>query len=363
MKTKIQSFFAALFLLIGAANAQCIMTSQYGSATAPTSGSVNFSTCSFFGEYSPLNSAAAATTYTCSITNSGYVTITQGSATGPIVAFGASPLTWSTTVAGTYYAHWAQNSSCGTTVACQTTTVAYVGPSSACTNPAAAGTAECSPAMACPGQNINLSLNGASLGSGLTYQWQSSATSGGPWTNIAGATNGGYSTTQATPTYYRCEVICSAGTPAYSAQVFVDMNSFMNCYCNSAATQAIYDEEIYNVTVNGGSTDPMYATTNACTNAAPGPGSVLGGYSNFKTLPIITTVTTGQTVAFSVVQDECDGPTYYANGIGIWIDFDHNGCGADAIMASVSSVDIALKLSTSVLSLSQAPEDCLKSKE
>jgi len=69
MKTKIQSFLAALFLLAGVVNAQCVMTSQYGSATAPTSGSVNFSTCSFFGEYSPLNSAAAASTYTCSITN------------------------------------------------------------------------------------------------------------------------------------------------------------------------------------------------------------------------------------------------------------------------------------------------------
>jgi hypothetical protein len=108
------------------------------------------------------------------------------------------------------------------------------------------------------------------------------------------------------------------------------MNSFLNCYCNSAATSAIYDEEIYNVTLNGGSTDPMYATTNACTNIAPGPGSILGGYSNFKTLPALTTLTTGQSVAFSVVQDECDGPTYYANGIGIWIDFDHNGSFTDA---------------------------------
>lgn len=323
MKTKIQSFLATLLLFVGAANAQCIMTNQYGSATAPTSGSVNFSFCSFFGEYSPLNSAAAATTYTCSITNSGYVTITQGSPTGTVVAFGASPLTWSTTVAGTYYAHWAQNSSCVTSFACQTSTVAYVGPSAACTNPAAGGTAQCSPTMACSGQNISLSLNGATVGSGLTYQWQSSATSGGPWTNIAGATNGGYSTTQATPTYYRCEVICSAGTPAYSAQVFVDMNSFINCYCNSVATAPAIDEEIYSVTVNGGTTNPLYV--NGCTTVAPGQGSVLGGYSNFTTLAPLTTLTTGQTVAFAINQDECDGPIYFANGIGVWVDFDHSG--------------------------------------
>jgi hypothetical protein len=179
--------------------------------------------------------------------------------------------------------------------------------------------------LACPSQNFNLSLNGATLGSGLSYQWQSSATTGGPWTAIAGATNGSLSTTQTTATYYRCEVICSAGTPAYSTEVFVAMNSFMNCYCNSAATQAAFDEEIYNVTVNGGSTDPLYANANGCSTAAPGPGSILGGYSSFTTLAPITTVTTGQTVAFSIQQDECDGAPYYANGIGVWIDFDQNG--------------------------------------
>lgn len=325
MKTKIQSLLAALLLLIGAANSQCLMTSPYGTATAPTSGSINISTCSFFGEYSTINSVQAATTYICSVAGTGYVTITQGSPTGPIIAFGVGPLTWSSTVAGTYYAHWAIDANCGTSFACQVSTVAYVGPASACTNPVTAGAAQSSPALACPGQNFNLTLTGASLGSGLTYQWQSAATSGGPWTNIAGATNGSYATTQAANTYYRCEVICSGGTPAYSSEVYVAMNSFMNCYCTSVASQAPWDEEIYNVTVNGGSTDPLYANANGCTTVAPGPGSVQGGYSSFTTLAPITTVTTGQTVAFSVEQDECDGAPYYANGIGIWIDFNQDG--------------------------------------
>ena len=326
MKTKIQSLFTALLLLVGAVNSQCLMPNPYGTATAPTAaGAINISTCSFYGEYSTINSVQAATTYICSIAGPGYVTITQGAPTGPIIAFGVGPLSWNSTVAGTYYAHWAQDASCATLVACQVSTIEYVGPASACINPVAAGAAQCSPTLACSGQNINLSLNGATLGSGMTYQWQSSATTGGPWTAIAGATNGSLSTTQTTATYYRCEVICSAGTPAYSTEVFVGMNSFMNCYCNSAATQAIYDEEIYSVTVNGGSTDPLYANTNGCATVAPGPGSVLGGYSSFTTIAPITTVTTGQTVAFSIQQDECDGAPYYANGIGVWIDFDQNG--------------------------------------
>ena len=326
MKTKIQSLLTALLLLVGAANAQCLMPNPYGIATAPSvAGAINISTCSFYGEYSTINGVLAATTYICTVTGPGYITITEGSPTGPVIGFGMSPLTWSSTGAGTYYAHWAQDASCGTLVACQTTTIDYVGPSSACSNPAAAGAAQSSPALACIGQNFNLSLNGASLGSGLTYQWQSSATTGGPWANVVGATNSSFSTTQTTATYYRCEVICSAGTPAYSTEVFVDMNSFMNCYCTSVASSPAFDEEIYNVTVNGASTDPLYANANGCSTAAPGPGSVQGGYANFTTIAPLTTLTTGQTVAFSIEQDECDGAPYYQNGIGVWIDFDQNG--------------------------------------
>jgi hypothetical protein len=169
MKTKIQSLLTAILLLVGAVNSQCLMTSQYGSVTAPTTaGVVNISTCSFFGEYSVINNVQAATTYICSIAGTGYVTITEGSSTGPVIAFGQGPLTWSSTVAGTYYAHWAIDAACGTSFACQVSTIDYVGPASACTNPVAAGTAQCSPTLACSGQNINLTLNGATLGSGMT---------------------------------------------------------------------------------------------------------------------------------------------------------------------------------------------------
>lgn len=102
----------------------------------------------------------------------------------------------------------------------------------------------------------------------------------------------------------------------------------MNCYCTSVPSYT-NDEEIYNVTVNGGSTDPAYANANGCSTLAPGPGSVLNRYSNFTTLPAITSVNMGQTVAFSVDENECDGPTYYSNGMSIWIDYNQNGSFSD----------------------------------
>jgi len=338
MKTKIYAYLVSLsvmvtMLLNSVSHAQCTNAFEYpfGGATAPTAiaPSTTISTCSFQSEYSALNFVEAATIYQCAIATGGYITIRQGTPTGPVIAAGISPLQWNSTVAGTYYAHWTVDAACTTASLCVTTSITYISPASACTNPVAAGTATAAPTAACPSQNFSLALNGATVGTGLTYQWQSSASATGPWVDITGATSGSYTLQQSTDTYYQCVVTCSAGSTGTSTPVLVTMNPFYNCYCTSAASQAIYDEEIYNVTVNGGSTDPLYANANGCATAAPGPGSILGGYSNFKTLPAITSVITGQSVAFSITQDECDGATYYANGIGIWVDFNQNGLFTD----------------------------------
>ena len=88
-------------------------------------------------------------------------------------------------------------------------------------------------------------------------------------------------------------------------------------YCNSIADNT-GDEEIFSVTVNG--------ATNAydCSMVAPGPGSVLNEYSNFTTLAPLTTVIQGATVSFTILEDECDGATYYSNGCAIWIDYNRD---------------------------------------
>ena len=338
MKTKIYAYLASLSIMVsmiltGVSQAQCINGSSYpfGGITAPTSVTLTtpISTCSFQSEYSQLNLVEAATIYQCGIATGGYVTITQGSPTGPVIASGISPLQWNSTVAGTYYAHWTVDGLCTTATNCVVTSMTYISPASACTNPVAGGSSVATPAAACPSANFSLSLNGATIGTGLTYQWQSAATATGPWTVITGATSANYTLQQSVDTYYQCVVTCSAGSTGTSTPVLVTMNPFFNCYCNSAATVPTADEEIYNVTVNGGSTDPLYSNANGCATAAPGPGSILGGYSNFKTLPAITSVITGQSVAFSISQDECDGATYYANGIGVWVDFNQNGLFTD----------------------------------
>lgn len=100
-------------------------------------------------------------------------------------------------------------------------------------------------------------------------------------------------------------------------------------YCLSSATQT-NDEEIYNVMFNGAVTNTLYSFTNGCSTPAPGPGSVLNEYSNFKSLGTFATITQGAAVNFSVAENECDGSPYYNSRIGIWIDYNHNGLFTDA---------------------------------
>lgn len=201
----------------GATNGlQCSNTSAYGSATAPTTGSVNFSTCSYGGEYSTLNSVVAGTAYRVSSSvTTDFITVRQGSVSGPVIASGVGPLTWTSTVAGTYYCHWSGNSACSSVSACRTTSIAYVGvgPCSGCSGTPTPGNTLATFAAVPVGSTTTLSLQNAT-GTGATYQWQSGTSSTGPWTNIAGATAATYLLTYSAPTWYRCVVTCgvNAGT-------------------------------------------------------------------------------------------------------------------------------------------------------
>jgi Ig-like domain CHU_C associated/GEVED domain/Secretion system C-terminal sorting domain/SprB repeat/Fibronectin type III domain len=323
------SFVFGLFLLLSPSNilGQCTNASSFGSATVPsTPTTVTISTCSFLSEYSTLNGVAATSNYSCSLSQAGaYITIHQGTPAGPVIASGVTPLAWTSTVAGTYYAHWNTNAACGTAFSCVTSTVSFIPPP--CIEPAGAGITASSTANACSGQNFTLSLTGASTGTGLTYQWQSSL-NGVTYSNISGATSATYVANQTVSTYYQCIVTCSAGVPATSTPLQVNMSGFLNCYCTSIPTSGA-DEEIYNVRINNDSTNTAYSYGNGCSTIAPGPGSILNRYSNFKTLAPMTTMYLNSISNVSIRQDECDGATYYSNGIAVFIDYNQNGLFTD----------------------------------
>ena len=79
-----------------------------------------------------------------------------------------------------------------------------------CTGTPNAGTASISASAGCASTPFNLSASGLSAGTGITYQWQSSASPTGPWTNIPGATASSLTTSAATTTYYQLVSTCSS---------------------------------------------------------------------------------------------------------------------------------------------------------
>jgi hypothetical protein len=225
-------FYTLLFSLIASISsiAQCTNTNPYGTITAPTSGSDTISTCSYQEEVSTINTVLAATIYQCAILNGGYITIREGSQNGPAVASGVSPLTWTSTVAGTYYAHWNTDANCGTATNCDTTTIKYISAAFPCSGiPAPGNTISSAGNAVCSSVNFNLSLQNPMLGSGITYQWYSSI-DGVNYSPIAGATNATYSTSISTPTYFYCSEDCS-GSSINSTAISLTLAPFNQCYC------------------------------------------------------------------------------------------------------------------------------------
>lgn len=128
MKKKIQFFAVILSAMVSWQSlAQCISVNSFGSATAPTSGSVTVTTCNYADEYSTISSVAAAQEYvSTSSVATDYFTITQGTPNGTVIASGTSPLNWNSTVAGTYYVHVHADASCTADASCREITLGIV---------------------------------------------------------------------------------------------------------------------------------------------------------------------------------------------------------------------------------------------
>lgn len=93
---------------------------------------------------------------------------------------------------------------------------------SGCVNPPLAGAATSTNANVCPNTQFTLGLNGNSIGTGQTYQWEVSSTIGGTYTNIGSVqTNPNRITTQLATSYYRCKVQCNGGTVTTSTPILV----------------------------------------------------------------------------------------------------------------------------------------------
>lgn len=246
---KIFHVLFALAILAGfatQASAQCNNTSQFGSATVNTAGTVTtISTCSWGGEYSPIFGAVAGQTlkFTSSV-GTDYITVRAGSPSGPVLAHGTGPLTVSNTFTGTLYAHWNTNSSCGTQNVCRTTTVQCV----SCVAPTFPNDL-CSGAtsISC-GQSVNGTTVGAGPDASAPTCGTTVGTGGAVWYKVIGT--GGF-----------IEANTCGGTTNYDSKLHVYTGSCSglvcvtgnddNCGLQSRVTWCSQQGTVYYILVNG----------------------------------------------------------------------------------------------------------------
>ena len=189
----------------------------------------------------------------------------------------------------------------------------YPVPQAPCSGTPAPGNTVSSANPVCPTQSFTLAPQNLTIGSLVTYQWQTSP-DGTTWTNVSpGGTGGNLTLTQTTATYYRVSVTCTGNT-TFTTPLQVTMQPLFNCYCNSGATSTA-DEDIFNVTIG------TLNNTSNCASIGPGPGSVKNRYSNYTTLPAGNIVSGN--MPFSVQIGTCGGN--FTNAVAIFIDYNHDG--------------------------------------
>jgi hypothetical protein len=133
------------------------------------------------------------------------------------------------------------------------------------------------------GGTTNLSLQNSTAPA--SYQWQSSSSSSGPWSNIAGATSATYTATVSANTWYQCVVTCTASSLfAASSPVQITMLSAINVpttgsnTVNCGTNTMVYDNGgaagVYSVSMDG---------TTVLVNSGTGVITLSGTYSGLET--------------------------------------------------------------------------------
>ncbi len=197
---------------------------------------------------------------------------------------------------------------------------------SACAAPINAGTATITSTTGCASTSFTLNATGVSVGTGISYQWQSSPTGlAGTWTNISGANATSLATSASSTTYYQLLTTCSNDNSTNTTNTVSYTVTGSPCTCVSysvfSATSAL-DADITNVLIGS------MNNTSLCA-AVVGTGGIASRYSNYTGSVSGPTVQLGSTVSFSLTSNVCTNSAY-DNGFQLYIDWNQNGNFSDA---------------------------------
>jgi hypothetical protein len=189
-------------------------------------------------------------------------------------------------------------------------------------------------AVICNGQSRILSLPDLnSAVTGLTYQWQSSTSSTGPWSNVTGATAATYTTpalTTAGIVYYRCNVTCSnSASAAFSTPVALTVNPAFSispasgAVCSGSSLQAFPSSNstylwsnnatTSSITVTSAGTYSVLMSNNGCVSKPSATVTILSAPTVTSTGSVnaVCTSTSSQSSTFSY-SASTNSPTSYS---------------------------------------------------
>ena len=162
----------------------------------------------------------------------------------------------------------------------------------------------------CASNSFTLSLQNNTLGTGVTYQWETSP-DGSTWTP-AGPPGSTWTTTQSTATWYRCVVTCAGNGNNASTPIQVLMNPASACICIPTYTYGIGSGDLISEVEIFGTT----LLNNTGTATSPNIS-----YTYYTGLPNYT----ASLVAGGTYTIEVTIGSFTNQNIAVWIDFNENG--------------------------------------
>ncbi len=201
-------------------------------------------------------------------------------------------------------------------------TIYTLTPPPPCAGTPAPGNTISSVAAACSGTNFMLSLQNTSMGTDISYQWQSSP-DGITWTNV-GTNSSTFTTAQTSTTHYQAIVTCANSTQsATSTPVMITINPYYNCFCTPVSN-------CVNEGIDSVAFDNFSNTSNFCVNS--------NGYTDYSNLGSVATITQGMILPIAVKAHINSSPA----SAGVWIDYDHNGTFDASEFTSLGSVSTTI---------------------
>ncbi len=208
--------------------------------------------------------------------------------------------------------YWVQDNTAPTgtgTLATKRTNIQLnITPNVACSGKPTAGVAVASSPLVCPNSNVNVSLTGSTVASGLTYQWFSSL-NGVAYSVIVGAVSNYYSALITDSVYLKCKVTCG-GLSDTSSAVLVKLKPISQCYCNTALGGSCGSDDITNVTL----VSTTLNNTSTCYTNAGGDADTLFPATGSTTAVLTKGISYTLNTAYSA-----------ACSSSVWIDFNQNG--------------------------------------